>query len=418
MSKWLESVKGFLDSHSFGTAVVAAIFVVAAGAGFTAWQWEWLHGTHPATTASTTLRNMGLLIAGGLAIVFAAWRGWVAERQSATAQRQAAISQEQSLTSYQGLLNERYQRGAEMLGSDVLSVRVAGIYALQRLAEEYPEQYHIQIMRFFCAFVRNPPRDDEHQVLYPIGGPKAPGIREDIQATLDAIGNRSAAGIASERKSTSFSIDLERSDLRGAVLEGYDLTGVNLRRANLSGAYMEDIQLAGASLMDANLSGASLALANLSKARLHRANLSNAHLQEANLTEAILNEANLTEARLNSSNLSGAKVRFANLSRASLVQACLSRSDFGFADLSSAELMEADVTDTIFDRTDVSGTFFSNPFLDDYFGDILVTIDASIQGLTQDQLDLARAKRNSPPKLEGVIDANTNKQIAWGGENY
>ena len=29
-------------------------------------------------------------------------------------------------------------------------------YALQRLAEEHPERYHIQIMRLFCAFVRNP----------------------------------------------------------------------------------------------------------------------------------------------------------------------------------------------------------------------------------------------------------------------
>ena len=43
-----------------------------------------------------------------------------------------------------------------MLGSEVLSVRLGGIYALQRLAEEWPDQYHIQIMRLFCAFVRLP----------------------------------------------------------------------------------------------------------------------------------------------------------------------------------------------------------------------------------------------------------------------
>ena len=44
-----------------------------------------------------------------------------------------------------------------MLGNDVLSVRLMGgirIIALQRLAEEHPEQYHVQIMRLFCALAR------------------------------------------------------------------------------------------------------------------------------------------------------------------------------------------------------------------------------------------------------------------------
>ena len=65
--------------------------------------------------------------------MLAIWRSTVAERQSATAQ--------------QGLLNERYQKGAEMLGSDVLSVRLGGIYALERLAAEDPNQYHILVMK-------------------------------------------------------------------------------------------------------------------------------------------------------------------------------------------------------------------------------------------------------------------------------
>ena len=35
---------------------------------------------------------------------------------------------------------ERYERGAEMLGSRVLSVRLGGIYALEHLAAEHPQQ--------------------------------------------------------------------------------------------------------------------------------------------------------------------------------------------------------------------------------------------------------------------------------------
>ena len=43
-----------------------------------------------------------------------------------------------------------------MLGSQVLSVRLGGIYALARLAREYPEEYHVQIMRLLLCF-RAPP---------------------------------------------------------------------------------------------------------------------------------------------------------------------------------------------------------------------------------------------------------------------
>ena len=70
-----------------------------------------------------------------------------------------------------------------MLGNDVLSVRLGGIYALQRLAEEYPEQYHIQIMQLFCAFARHPTED---QVLESrrIQGESIPPLREDVEAIM------------------------------------------------------------------------------------------------------------------------------------------------------------------------------------------------------------------------------------------
>ena len=48
-----------------------------------------------------------------------------------------------------------------MLGNDVLSVRLGGIYALLRLAEDNPEQYHVQIMDLLCGSVRHPKVDGE-----------------------------------------------------------------------------------------------------------------------------------------------------------------------------------------------------------------------------------------------------------------
>ena len=100
--------------------------------------WDWLRDGE---SGSTTIRNIGLLIGAAIAMVLAVWRSRVAGRQAATAER--------------GLLNDRFQKGAEMLGSDVLAVRIGGIYGLRHLAREHPQQYHVQVMRLFCSFVRN-----------------------------------------------------------------------------------------------------------------------------------------------------------------------------------------------------------------------------------------------------------------------
>ena len=73
------------------------------------------------------------MIAGIIGFPIAIWRSIVASRQ-------AAATQKQSETAQHSLLNERYQKGAEMLGSDLLSVRMGGIYALQRLADDHPRR--------------------------------------------------------------------------------------------------------------------------------------------------------------------------------------------------------------------------------------------------------------------------------------
>ena len=65
-------------------------------------------------------------------------------------------SRRQGKTSQRGLLNDRYQKGVKKLGNEVLSIRLAGIKELQRLAEDHPRQYHVQIMELLCDFVRHP----------------------------------------------------------------------------------------------------------------------------------------------------------------------------------------------------------------------------------------------------------------------
>ena len=247
-------------------------------------------------THHEAVRNLGLVVAGMIAIPLAVWRTVVAQRQAETARR--------------SLLNERDQKAAEMLGSALLSVRLGGIYALQTLAAEHPPHYHLGVMRQFCAFVRSPPSPPNSTAA---GLAHVP-VGEDVRAVMGAISTRSDAGIAIEQEEKGFRLDLV----------GVNLSGVNLRKANLSGADLSGADLSRVILLGANLSGANLSGADLSGVILSKTNLSRADLSRANLSRANLWDTDLSGADLSGADLSGADLSGVNLSRVNLSRARLS----------------------------------------------------------------------------------------------
>ena len=198
---------------------------------------KWLIGNE---SGSATIRNIGLLFGGVIAIAFAVWRSRVAERQTATAER--------------GLLNERYQQGAEMLGSKVLAVRIGGVHALHSLAREHPLEYHVQIMHLFCAFARNPPKGDNLTIEMEVSGQPFRMLRADVQSVLGSFRTRRITDIALEQ-SLRFVPRLHFANLLGAHFNDTDLRGALLLGADLSYAYFANARLDCANLFDANLSG-------------------------------------------------------------------------------------------------------------------------------------------------------------------
>lgn len=258
------------DSRGFW--ITLSIAVPIAGVGLTAGLWGWLNDGEP---AGTTIRNVGLIIAALTALPVAIWRGVVADKQSAAAQSQADAAQ-------QSLRNERYQKGAEMLGHESLSVRLGGTYALQRLAEEFPEEYHVQITGLFSAFTRHPTADEAYveEVKLKFGIPR---LREDVQAVVRAIGRRN------RRK-----IDLEREEGLDLDLTSAYLTLGDLREANLAYAILTRANLSRATLTRADFRSTTLAFADLRNASLEQAVLYEAKLVGTKLSDAILSRANLS----------------------------------------------------------------------------------------------------------------------------
>ena len=246
----IRSLRGhlrLLQSGGFWIILSAAVLVMEVLLAVVLW--DWLAGDE---SASATIRNIGLVIAGSLAIPLAIWRAVVADKQASSAQHQTAIAQ-------QGLLNERYQKAAEMLGSDVLSVRIGGIHTLRDLAMERPDQYHVRVMRLLCAFARNPTKGgtDWGELATSRMYSDVPFLmlREDLQAVMDVIRGRSNADVHLEERE-GFSLQLQYADLRGATLHGADLRRAILWGADLSGAFLASTRLDCVRLNDARLSDA------------------------------------------------------------------------------------------------------------------------------------------------------------------
>ncbi len=378
--RWLRRVPAWV-----WLAAVAALAVVAVAYWWDCLQggWDWLRGPESPESNGETLRNIALILVAIVGLPLALWRNLTAYKQAETAAR--------------GLRNERYQKGADMLGNATLATRLGGIYALEQLARDHPEEYHIPIMELLCAFIRHPVEEGRPES----GGADGGGLDDPaheaelrcaphIEAAAQAIGRRSV-----ENDPSGFFLDLRGADLEGAHLEG----------ANLEGAILWD-----AILWDANLPGANLSGAYLEGANLSRAILSGAILRDANLVDADLSRALLLGTHLEGTHLEGAHLEGAHLEGAYLEGAHLEGAYLEGAYLEGAYLEGAYLEGAYLEGANLEGANLSNANLED--ADL-----SGVKGLKQSGLDKAFIREGEdPPLLEGALDAETGEPLVWQGE--
>ncbi len=221
------------------------------------------------------------------------------------------VAERSAARSWDALVTLRYVEAIKLLGSANRTERLGGIYALERIMRE-SEDDHAAVVQVLAAHVR-------HEAPGPGPEEAADMTHEHVQAALTVIGRRPA-------REERFSIDLARTDLRGAFLvdarlEGALLDSARLERANMVGARLARAFLVGAALDGAFLVDARLEGAHLVGARLERAHLVGARLDRAVLAGAFLERALLAGARLTGAHLEGADLRNADLDGADLSHA-------------------------------------------------------------------------------------------------
>ena len=245
--------------------------------------------------ALDAIRSRALAAGTGLAALVAVY---YTARNADTARKTLAHSEESArrtaALTEQGQVTERYTKAIEQLGSDKLDIRIGGIYALERIANDSARD-HPTVTEVLTTFIR------EHttsEASLPAGEPD-PLARPaaDIQAALTVIARRTREH------------DTRQLDLSGVYLSGVDLSGANLAGANLAGANLAGANLTGANLTSAFLLYADLTYADLTDANLSSADLTFANLINANLAGTDLTGADLTEAKRGIAFLSGLKLR-------------------------------------------------------------------------------------------------------------
>jgi uncharacterized protein YjbI with pentapeptide repeats len=311
----------------------------------------------------------------GLAIVvnvyYAAKRTQAIEKNAITAEKNLAISIENTKLIQERLITERFMGGISQLGHDKVETRIGAIYALERIAQDFPQE-HWTIMQILTAFVReNAPIKIERKLQKPedfmtidLGNNRERfnrqqstnyalpleyfQLRTDIQAALTVIGRRNFQQDRENQKLDLRNTDIRRADLAGAKLQrvdlrGADLSGANLRAVDFSGANLDGAKLITTILYEANLFKASLRGANLSRSNLNLANLYGVDLRSANLSGASLRSVNLQAANLYKANLQQATLKGANLSGAKLFLANLQGAKLGKTNLHLAGLIAANL---------------------------------------------------------------------------
>ena len=236
---------------------------------------------------------------GGLAVLLAAFYTY---QQVQTSRRQLNLAQ-------QGQITERFTRAIDQLGSDHLDVRLGGIYALERIARDSPDD-HATIGEILTAYIRThapwpPTLPGQYAATAPMDQvPELKRRAPDVQACLTVLGR---GGFAYQSPWIEGRIELHAVDLRRAWLVKGSLERVWLQGANLAGAVLVGVNLTRAALTDANLAEAQMIACELTRAELGYTNLEKASVG-GNLNAANLYGANLSGAELDKADLKGARL--------------------------------------------------------------------------------------------------------------
>jgi hypothetical protein len=235
---------------AFGVLVMVAMFGIADKAGSDKQQ---------ALQIETIKYGVGLIVGSGAlaALLLSVRRQRLAEAAHRLVEEVHAHAEKDASARR---VTELYAKSVEQLGSDIEIVRLGGLYALERLAQDNPSQRQV-IVDVICGYLRMPPIEDEgakkqavaqDRLLFRAITKRKGRIvaASDTAPSEDAVVRRAAQEILTnhlrlpdERRTYKSGGDSQQSfwsdirlNLRGAILDSWYFVDCRVRWANFSGA--------------------------------------------------------------------------------------------------------------------------------------------------------------------------------------
>ena len=234
--------------------------------------------------------------------------------------------------------NERFVRASELLKDEDASVRMAGIYALERLALEPDGGYCDAVLKVLAGFVRERTTrgqewGDKQYPAAPLTEKPVFEIHNDVDEAIERyrielydwlqLQKRPTEPVQTAVNSVTIIIkkqeELKVIDFSGAILTRASFGEASFERSvlpwcRIEGAFLKFAHFEEAMLPWAHLEGADFSDANLQRASLAFAHLQGANFVNANLEGADLRGCNLAAADIESARLEGAILKDADLS--------------------------------------------------------------------------------------------------------
>ena len=204
------------------------------------------------------VRNLSLVLGGGLGIGLALWRSKTAQDVDRSANRQAFLVE-------QGQITDRFSSAIKMLSGKNPIERIGGIHTLARLAESNIETYHIPVMQIFMQFIR------DYQSVY---------CNVDRRETVvDSTFNiqKNNIGVTYSDLREIFSVIENRTDqqLRYEKEKKFRpyINEIEFININMNGIRFFELDIYGCVFIKCNLSGLSVENCSLSKIQFECCNL-------------------------------------------------------------------------------------------------------------------------------------------------
>jgi len=292
--------------------------------------------------------------------------------------------------SSEGQVTNRFSTAVVLLKDDDSSVRLGGLYALERIAKDSPKD-HATIMDILAVYIRERSRPQREKIALNKSAVGNQNLNADVVAEKDTKNsvNASNNNVNSSQNNTTVSnqsakefedstapLDIlaaaeiirrrdTKNDRKGSF---FDLSNANLTGANLYETNLDEVNLSDAGLFRAVLSSSSLERANftsadLRHARFYQSKLNGATFMEANLSFARFGDAELGSANFGLAILDEADFEYAELRRAFFKKARLKRTVFSSARIIESNFEEADLTNASFADAHLFKTSFESAIL-------------------------------------------------------